>query len=120
MTERFDLAAVNHALRELTRLQLCGELDAETAWRERREIMLGVESEWEALAALERPEPVAEPSEAEAAAPVEPVTRPAPAQRVQGVLQQVWLWLWQRSWRMPLWIMLLALALMTFFYVGSL
>lgn len=120
MTERFDLSAVNHALRELARLQLSGEIDAETAWRERRQILLGVESEWEALAALERPEPAAEPDEAVADVPAEVVTRPTPARRLQGVLQHVWLWLLRRSWRMPLWIMLLALALMTFFYVGSL
>lgn len=120
MTERFDLAAVNHALRELARLQLSGELDAETAWRERRDIMLGVESEWETLAALERPEPAEAPAEAGAALPAEAAPALAPAQRLQGLLQRVWLWLLRRSWRMPLWIMLLALALMTFFYVGSL
>lgn len=125
MTERFDLAAVNHALRELSRLQLEGELDAETAWRERRDILLGVEGEWEALAALERPLAEAPAAmladDAGAQPPVAvPVARPTPGQRARVMAARAWHWLLRRSWRMPLWIMLLMLALLTFSYVGSL
>lgn len=125
MTERFDLSAVNHALREISRLQLAGELDPETAWRERRDILLGVEGEWDALAVLERP-PAETPPEvthdgddASASRPMAAAAQ-APGQRLRALPAQVWHWLLRRSWRMPLWIMLLVLALLTFSYVGSL
>lgn len=125
MTERFDLTAVNHALRELARLQLAGELDPEAAWRERRQILLGVEAEWEALADQERPPVVVASGDADEggevdAAVLTPVVSPTPAQRARSLAARAWHWLLRRSWRMPLWIMLLALALATFSYVGSL
>lgn len=43
---RDDLQVVNHALSELSRLQLSADLDAETAWRQRREMLQCVEAHW--------------------------------------------------------------------------
>lgn len=106
MSTTDDLQLVNHALRELVRLQLTGELEAEVAWRERRQMLESVEAAWDVLV-----EDAATPAEA----PVEeaPAAVVAPARR-RFDLDVV------KSWRFPLWALLLVFALATFLYVGSL
>lgn len=108
MSTTDDLQMVNHALRELVRLQLTGELEAEVAWRERRQMLESVEAAWDVLV---EDAGVAAAPEADAPVAAEPVAAPGR----QGVrLDAI------KSWRLPLWALLLVFALATFLYVGSL
>lgn len=108
MSATDDLQLVNHVLRELVRLQLTGELEAEVAWRERRQMLESVEAAWDVL--VENAGEAAETGTdvAEAAQPAD-----APARKPISMAAI-------RSWRLPLWALLLVFALATFLYVGSL
>lgn len=107
-----DLQMVNHALRELARLQLSGELSADVAWRERRQMLEAVEAAWgelpEAADTGETTLPVVDAVVAEAPVAV-PVLPPTASRRALNQL-----------WRLPLWALLLTLAVLTFLYVSSL
>ncbi len=105
MASTDDLQLVNHALRELVRLQLTGELEAEVAWRERRQMLASVESAWDVL--------VEDADGSEAMPEAAPPADPAPVRQRFGMATI-------RSWRLSLWALLLVFALATFVYVGSL
>lgn len=108
MSATDDLQLVNHALRELVRLQLSGELEAEVAWRERRQMLESVEAAWDVLVENAAAPVVTEADATELAPPVA-----APARKPISMAAI-------RSWRLPLWALLLVFALATFLYVGSL
>lgn len=120
---RDGLNDVNHALRELVRLQLAGELAPDEAWRERRQMLASVEESWAALAGAEAvaPAPVADDA---VQPPVPASERPALAARLSG-----WLAALPRrlapgqgggAGTLSMAGLLLALAVLTFLYVGSL
>lgn len=105
MTRCDDLQAVNHALRELVRLQLADELEADVAWRERRQMLEAVEQSWDVL-----DEDVSAVSPAGMSeAPGAPLASGWRERLSQAV-----------SWRLSLSALLLLCALATFFYVSSL
>ena len=117
MANDIDLRAVNHALSELTRLQLAREVDPETAWRTRRELLEGVESYWNELAApeLKAPAPPEAPAEATA-----PALQPSWKQRLRALAVRFGQWLLRHAWRLPLWLFMLFFAVITFVYVTTL
>lgn len=116
MSDADHLRDLNLALRELVRLQLAGEIDADTAWRARRDMLAATEESWEVLRAAEQPAVTKEK-------PV-PVVKPPLAKRVNQQVSNaaagIGPWLLRRSWRLPAWGLLLLLAVGTFIYVGSL
>ncbi len=119
MSSRDDLLAVNHALRELVRMQLTGELEAEVAWRERRHMLESVEAAWDTLVEDAAPAETAdaESGAATAEASAQTAADAATAQPVAGWRHHVPA---LKSLRLPLWALLLLFALATFIYVGSL
>lgn len=105
-----DLRLVNHALKELTRLQLEAGMDAQVAWQERRAMLSAVEQNWQRI-----PEVAGQDQtvvQDDTLAPVQlNVRRPAAWVVARGyVLNQ----------RFVVSATLLLLALMTFIYVGLL
>lgn len=117
MANDIDLRAVNHALSELTRLQLAREVDPETAWRTRRELLEGVESYWNELAAPELKGPAPSDAPAEAAMPV---PRQPWKLRLRALASRFGQWLLRHAWRLPLWLFMLFFAVTTFVYVTTL
>jgi len=117
MSTRDDLKVVNHALRELVRLQLAGELAPDVAWRERRQMLESVEAAWDGLAedvgAVARQDEPDRQDGGEETGEVPADGRTMPGSLMEG-LSRV------RSWRLPLSGLLLLCALATFFYVSSL
>lgn len=111
---RDDLQVVNHALSELSRLQLSADLDPETAWQQRRDMLRCVEANW----ALIPEDAAAEAAEAVVAEPAAAVSIPSP-HRLSGLRR----W-WHRlnpvmlrdAWVLTGWGLLLAAAA-TFIYV---
>lgn len=114
MNDDGHLMDLNQALRELVRLQLAGEIDADTAWRTRRDMLAAAEASWAVLQAENAPAPVPE------AADAEPASRPTWLARLRRRAAITGRWLLRRSWRLTVWSMILLLALGTFFYVGTL
>lgn len=115
MSTEADLPALNHALGQLVNLQLSGELEANEAFQQRRQLLDAVEDSWQTL--CDQPVQSAEGDGASH-------TGLSWLQRLQ-VIPLVWLpsalhWLLIRSWRLSLSALLLLLALTTFWYVGSL
>lgn len=117
MANDIDLRAVNHALSELTRLQLTRELDPETAWQTRRELLEGVESSWIELAAPELKGQV--PPEASGEVTAQVVVQPWRA-RLRKLAGRFGHWLLRHAWRLPLWLFMLFFAVTTFVYVTTL
>lgn len=113
MNDDGHLMDLNQALRELVRLQLAGDIDADTAWRTRRDMLAAAEASWEVLQAENAPAPAAAEEEATG-------KRPALMARLRQRAAVTGRWLIQRSWRLTVWSMILLLALGTFFYVGTL
>lgn len=137
---RDDLKEVNAALRELVRLQLAGELPAQTAWQTRRQMLDSVEDAWSDLSQDLTPEALA--SKQELKSPV------LPNRSLRERLQQIpawvarlrqsrirmpsWQWRlpslpglqWQRlaevAGKLPWWPLFLLAALATFYYVSTL
>lgn len=113
MIDDGHLMDLNQALRELVRLQLAGEIDADAVWRTRRDMLAAVESSWEVLRTEHAPAAASVETEA---IPVHPV----PMARLHRQALIIGRWLLRRSWRLTIWSMILLLALGTFFYVGML
>lgn len=135
---RDDLKEVNAALRELVRLQLAGELPAQTAWQTRRQMLDSVEAAWHDLSQDLTPEALA--SKQELKVPVMP--RLSLRERVQQLpdllahlrrpqlphwqwrLPRLPGWGWQRlaelAGTLPWWTLFLLAALSTFYYVSTL
>ncbi len=105
---RDDLQLVNHALRELTRLQLEEGMDAQVAWQERRAMLQAVEENWDHIPELAGHDATV----AEAAEPVNLTVR----RRSYWVVVRSYL----LDQRFIVSVALLLMALLTFVYVGLL
>lgn len=105
-----DLQIVNHALKELTRLQLEQGMDAQLAWQERRAMLTAVEENW--------------PRIPEVAGQDQVITKEDSQEPVQLNVRRPALWVVVRGYilnqRFVVSAMLLLMALMTFIYVGLL
>lgn len=105
-----DLQLVNHALKELTRLQLEEGMDAQVAWQERRAMLDAVEENWQRIP--------------EVAGQDQTKTKDDSQEPVQLNVRRPAVWVVLRGYimnqRFVVSAMLLLLALMTFIYVGLL
>ncbi|MDP1540693.1 MAG: hypothetical protein U0998_02520 [Moraxellaceae bacterium] len=105
-----DLQLVNHALKELTRLQLDEGMDAQLAWQERRAMLAAVEENWQRIP--------------EVAGQDQKKVKDDSQEPVQLNVRRPALWVVARGYmlnqRFIVSAVLLLLALMTFIYVGLL
>ena len=105
-----DLQLVNHALKELTRLQLEEGMDAQVAWQERRAMLSAVEENWQRI-----PEVVGQD---------QTVVKDNTLEPVQLNVRRPAIWVVARGYvlnqRFVVSATLLLLALLTFVYVGLL
>lgn len=105
-----DLQVVNHALKELTRLQLEEGMDAQLAWQERRAMLDAVEKNWQRIP--------------EVAGQDQTIATDDNQEPVQLNVRRPAVWVVLREYifnqRFVVSAMLLLLALMTFIYVGLL
>ena len=105
-----DLQLVNHALKELTRLQLEEGMDAQVAWQERRAMLDAVEDNLQRIP--------------EVAGQDQTKTKDDSQEPVQLNVRRPAVWVVLRGYimnqRFVVSAMLLLLALMTFIYVGLL
>lgn len=116
-----DLGLVNHALKELARLQLEGALAPETAWTQRHAMLMSVDEQWSRLAEEDEPLPSSSSDDAAPArAPVPWVALWAsPWRRWRSLLRRRSRQAVRGGWQQGAWVIVL-LGVATFIYVLTL